>query len=256
MDPILFDFGIIQIRYYGLMYVVGIVVGTYLFKKEVLRGKLTLTDDEITNIVMWVVLGGILGARVYYVLFNLDYYLSEPMEIPAIWHGGLAIHGGMIGATIAAHFYIKKLGVPFWQITDMAAPSVILGQAFGRFGNFMNGDAHGYPTDLPFGVIFPIESIAGREFPGIPTHPVMIYELLINFSIFLFLWFYLRHRPHKHGYIFAVYFILYSLGRCFVESFRADSLMLGDLRAAQVASILLVIILTAVIVKQKLYTDK
>ena len=260
MDPILFEFDLfslhIVIRYYGLMYVVAIVVGTYLFTKEVERNNIDINEDQITNVAMWAVIGGILGARIYYVVFNWDYYSYYPGEIIKIWHGGLAIHGGIIGAVILTYIYVKKLPMNYWQGADMAAPSVILGQAFGRFGNFMNGDAHGMPTDLPWGVIFPPESIAGKEFPGIATHPVMIYELLINFGIFLFLWFFLKHKPHRHGYIFCVYLILYSIGRGFVESFRADSLMMGPLRAAQVVSIITVLLLTALIVKKKLYTDK
>ena len=132
-------------------------------------------------------------------------------------------------------------------------PALILGQAFGRFGNFMNGDAHGVPTTLPWGMVFSPESAAGRQFPGIPIHPVMLYELLLNVSIFLLIWFVLRKKEHGHGFIFASYVAMYSVIRCFVESFRADSLMFGEWRAAQIVSISLFLIALAVIIQKKLW---
>jgi phosphatidylglycerol:prolipoprotein diacylglycerol transferase len=253
MHPILIEFGPIAIRFYGLMYVVGILVGTYLLRREVERKGLKLSDDDVINLMIWTVLCGILGARLYYVAFNLDHYTDHPWEIPAIWHGGLAIHGGMIGGLIFGFAFLKKKNVPFWRMADAAAPVIILGQAFGRFGNFMNGDAHGSPTDMPWGVVFPPESIAGRQFPGIPIHPAMLYEMLINLSIFFLLWFVLRKNQYRPGFMFALYFGLYSAGRFFVEYFRADSLMLGTMRAAQVVSIALIIAVFTVVHYKRLW---
>jgi len=235
------------------MYVIAIIVGTRIIKTEVRRKNIALTGDEVSNFILWTVVGGILGARIYYVLFNLGYYTRVPTEIPAIWHGGLAIHGGVAGGITAAWIYLRRKEVSFWQLSDCVAPAVILGQAFGRFGNFMNGDAHGVPTTLPWGIVFSPESVAGRQFPGIPIHPVMLYELLLNFSIFLFIWLFLRKTNHKRGFIFASYIAMYSVIRCFVEWFRADSLMLGQWRAAQIVSILLFIIAVAVITQKKLW---
>ncbi|MFZ3072015.1 MAG: prolipoprotein diacylglyceryl transferase [Thermodesulfobacteriota bacterium] len=239
MHPILFDLGFIQIRFYGVMYVAGIIAGTYLIRSEVKRKAIPLTGDDVANFIMWVAIAGISGARLYYVIFNWDFYAINLFEIPAIWHGGLAFHGGLIGGILAAWAYVRKKKTPFFRMADASAPALILAQAFGRFGNFMNGDAHGTPTETPLGMIFPSESIAGNEFPGIPIHPVMLYEMFINLSIFLFLWFVLRKRGHKDGFIFAVYLLLYSGGRFFVEFFRADSLMLGGLKAAQIMSLVL-----------------
>jgi len=237
LHPVLFKFGPIEIRFYGLMYVVAILVANWLIRKEVRRKSIALTDDDVMNFIIWTVVGGVLGARFYYVIFNLDYYLSNLVEIPAVWHGGLAIHGGMIGGIFAAWLYLKRKGVAFWGMADSVAPALILGQAFGRFGNFMNGDAHGRPTDMPWGIVFPPESIAGSEFPGIPLHPTMLYELVINFGIFLLLWLYLKKEERKDGFIFASYIALYSMGRFVVEHFRADSLMAGPIKAAQIVSL-------------------
>ena len=178
---------------------------------------------------------------------------SRTSEIPAIWHGGLAIHGGLTGGALVAYFYLKKKGVRFWRMADVVAPAAILGQTFGRFGNFMNGDAHGMPTTMPWGIVFPKDSIAGSQFPNTPLHPTMLYELVFNFSIFCFLWLYLRKREHKDGYIFAMYIALYSIGRFIVEHFRADSLMLGPLRMAQVVSLVIAVGVGALIVSKRLW---
>lgn len=253
MHPIFFKLGPIEVRFYGLMYVIAILAGSVLIKGEVRRKLIRLTDDDVMNFIVWTVIGGIICARAYYVAFNLSYYLSEPREIPAIWHGGLAIHGGLIGGALAAWIYLKKKYVPFWRMADAVAPAIILGQAFGRFGNFMNGDAHGMPTSMPWGIVFPRTSAAGAQFPGIPLHPTMLYEMAFNLSIFAFLWFSLRKRDHKDGFIFAMYFVLYSIGRFIVEGFRADSLMLGPIRAAQAVSLTLVVAASVVIIYKRLW---
>ncbi|MBI5587863.1 MAG: prolipoprotein diacylglyceryl transferase [Deltaproteobacteria bacterium] len=253
MHPILFKYGPIEIRYYGLMYVIGILFASYLIKKEVKRKGIGLTEDDVMNFIIWTVVGGVIGARLYYVAFNLGYYVPNPSEIPAIWHGGLAIHGGLIGGGASAWFYLKKRGVYFWRMADAVAPAIILGQAFGRFGNFMNGDAHGRPTTMPWGMVFPPTSIAGSEFPNTPLHPTMLYELAINFSIFCFLWLVLRKKDHRDGYIFGMYIVLYSLGRFVVEHFRADSLMLGPIRVAQLVSLSIAVAVGALVIKKRLW---
>lgn len=253
MHPVLFKIGPLEIRFYGLMYVVAILVGSRLIIKEVGRKAIALTPDDVMNFMVWTVAGGIIGARLYYVAFNWDFYGAYLSEIPAVWHGGLAIHGGLTGGILAAWLYLRKKRVPFWRMADAVAPALILGQAFGRFGNFMNGDAHGRPTDAPWGIVFPPESIAGTEFPGMPLHPAMLYELFINLSIFSLLWFYLRKTGHKDGFIFAAYIALYSFGRFIVEHFRADSLMLGPIKAAQAVSLAIAAIAVIVIVSRRLW---
>jgi phosphatidylglycerol:prolipoprotein diacylglycerol transferase len=252
MHPVLIAIGPIQIRFYGLMYVVAIITGYFLLKSEVKRRGINLSTDDIMNFIFWVVLGGIIGARIYYVAFSWEYYKLDWKEIPAIWHGGLAIHGGIIGGFLAAYAYTRKKGVPFFAMGDSVAPGLILGQALGRFGNFMNGDAHGVPTQMPWGVVFPPESIAGSQFPNMPLHPVQLYELFINLAIFLFLW-RIRKWPAKDGFIFALYLILYSTGRFIVCFFRGDSLMIDGVRAAHVVSIGIVVIVLPIVIGKKLW---
>lgn len=240
MDPVLIQIGPFVIRYYGLMYVLGTLAGIYLLRRESRRLNLPLSEDSQVNLVLLVVFAGILGGRIYYVIFNWDYYSRNPAEIPALWHGGLAIHGGLIAGVLAGLWFVRKHGLAFLQMADTCVPMVALAQAFGRFGNFMNGDAHGVPTNLPWGIVFPPESIAGRQFGPVRLHPTMLYELVWDLAIFGVLW-RLRLSPRKRGYQAGLYLILYSVGRAVIESFRADSLMLGSWRVAQLVSALVVI---------------
>jgi phosphatidylglycerol:prolipoprotein diacylglycerol transferase len=221
------------------------------------RRRIPLNEDQVINFILSSVLGGIVGARVYYVLFNWGSYSADLLEIPKIWHGGLAIHGGMIGGALAGWWYVRRHQLPFLLMADVAAPAIILGQAFGRFGNFMNGDAHGLPTTMPWGIVFPPSSIAGYEFPNTPIHPVMLYELVINLGIFGVLWA-IRTRPWKPGFLICLYGILYSIGRFIVSGFRADSLMLpfgpfGSIRMARMISIVIILLAGAVIVHRRLW---
>jgi phosphatidylglycerol:prolipoprotein diacylglycerol transferase len=254
MHPILFEIGPLQIRFYGLMYAIAITCGLYIIRREVRRQQISLSNDDVLNFVMLSVVGGIIGARLYYVIFNWSNYRHELWEIIKIWHGGLAIHGGVIGGTLAGWWFTRWHRVSFWKMADIVAPALILGQTFGRFGNFMNGDAHGIPTTMPWGIVFPPTSIAGYQFPGIPLHPTMLYEMVINFCIFLFLW-KIRTRPWKGGLIFCLYCILYSIGRFFVSGFRADSLLdpLWGFRVARIISIVIIVLAGTLIIKKRLW---
>ena len=135
---------------------------------------------------------------------------------------------------------------------DVLAPPLILGQALGRFGNFINGDAHGGPTTLPWGVVFAPQTPAGSRFPNIPLHPTMLYEMVINLGIFIYLWT-TRKRPAKDGYTTMRYLLLYSLGRFGVEFLRADSLWFGSLRAAQLVSLALIVLSMTLIILWRLW---
>lgn len=239
MHPVLIAIGPISIRYYGLMYVLGIIAAIFLIRSEVRRKGLPLTDDDQTNLLLVTVFAGIVGARIYYVLFNWPFYSQSWWEIPAVWRGGLAIHGGVAGGFCAVLWCARRQQIPLLRLTDVLAPPLILGQAFGRFGNFMNGDAHGVPTTLPWGLVFAPQTPAGSEFPNIPLHPTMLYEMALNLGIFMYLW-RTRKRPAKDGYTTMRYLLLYSLGRFGVEFLRADSLRFGPFRTAQLVSLVLI----------------
>ncbi len=252
MHPVLIEIGPLSIRYYGLMYVLGIVAAIFLIRSEVRRKGLPLTDDDQTNLLLLTVFAGIAGARLYYVVFNWSFYRQFPWEIPAVWRGGLAIHGGVIGGTCAVLWFARRQQIPFLRLADVLAPPLMLGQALGRFGNFMNGDAHGVPTTLPWGMVFSPNTPAGLQFPGIPLHPTMLYEMAINLCIFVYLWS-TRKRPAKDGYTTMRYLLLYSLGRFGVEFLRADSLWFGPFRAAQLVSLALIVLSATLIVVWRLW---
>lgn len=252
MHPVIFAIGPFTFRYYGLMYIAALLVGITLIRREVHRKGMPLTSEDVWNLVMVVFIFGLVGARIYYVAFNWGYYSRYPSETIAIWHGGLAIHGGIIGGLLGGMALVRRYRVPFWRMADAIAPSLILGQAFGRFGNFMNGDAHGIPTDLPWGVVFKPETPAGQQFPGEALHPTMLYELILNVIAFSYLW-RVRKRGYRDGYLFSLYLILYSVNRFFVSFFRADDLYIGGLRAPHLAGFIIIALALTFIVKRRLW---
>jgi phosphatidylglycerol:prolipoprotein diacylglycerol transferase len=274
MAPELFRFdnvpflGTITIKYYGLMYVVAIIVGIVLTRYEVKRKGMTLTLDDILDLVLFTIPAAIVGARLYYVAFQWENYSQDLWAVFRIWEGGLAIHGGLIGGALMFWVICKWKKVSFWQFADAIAPSLVLGQAFGRFGNFMNGDAYGIKTDAPWGIYFPAGTPAGddAQYGGLPQHPTMLYELAGNLLIFALIW-WLRRYHFRDGFVVSLYFVLYSALRFFIEFFRADALCLvggkaclqegvgffESLRVAQIISVVFLLVFLFLILRRKLY---
>jgi phosphatidylglycerol:prolipoprotein diacylglycerol transferase len=248
VHPILLRLGPLTIRYYGLMYVIALLVGIWLLRLEAKRRG--LPPEQMVDLAFYIFVGGLIGGRLYYVVFNLGYYGANPLKIFAVWEGGMAIHGGILGGLIGGWLYAHASRLPFLTLCDMAAPAISLGHAFGRFGNFMNGDAHGYPLRSPelpswlrhfpdwMGVTFPPSSIAGREFGQVPLHPVMLYELVLNVIGFIILWG-LRKKPLPSGGLFGLYLMYYAVVRSFTSLFRADDLYLGPFRMPHVISVVM-----------------
>ncbi len=230
-DPIAFTIGSLEIRWYGILIAAAVLIGTILALKEARRKG--INEDLFFNVLLAAIPSAFIGARLYYVLFNLNYFIKYPAEIPAVWHGGLAIHGGLIGAFVASILMIRHYKMNFWPMADCAAPSLILGQAIGRWGNYFNQEAYGYAVD-------PQRVPWAMWIDGAYRHPTFLYESVWDLLVFIFLlWF--RRKPFvRDGEVLLSYFILYSLGRFIVEGFRTDSLMLGGLRMAQVVSLVLV----------------
>ncbi|HBK86492.1 MAG TPA: prolipoprotein diacylglyceryl transferase [Firmicutes bacterium] len=230
MDPVAFTIGGLAVRWYGILISLGMFLGLYLALREIRR--LGEDEDKFITLFLYVIPAAVIGARLYYVLFSgmLDWYLSHPMQMFDTRQGGLAIHGGLIAGFLVGWFYTKRQGISFRKWADVTAPSVILGQAIGRWGNFFNQEAYGYETNLPWAMYI----------DGAYRHPTFLYEFIWNILVFIWL---LRQRRHKkfEGEIVLWYFILYSLGRFFIEALRTDSLMLGPLRVAQVISILIAV---------------
>ena len=247
MHPILIEIGPLTIRWYGVMIATAVMVGLWLAGREAVRKG--FEKQKIHDFAFLLIIAGILGARLYYILFSdLSYFLANPLRLFAFWQGGLAIHGAVIGGILAAIWYTWKKKLPFWKWVDTFAPSLILGQAIGRIGCFFNGDAHGYPTTLPWGLVYAPESPAGQMFPGQPLHPTQLYEFGFNLGIFLILW-NLRKKNFFNGFLFLLYVILYSSIRIFVEHFRADKLTYFDnISAAQAMGIAAIILSLGMII--------
>ncbi|MDF1507909.1 prolipoprotein diacylglyceryl transferase [Robertmurraya sp. DFI.2.37] len=240
LNRVALELGPFTIYWYGIIIGFGIALGWFLATKE--TKKLGLQKDIFTDLLLWAIPIAIISARIYYVIFKWDYYSENPGEIIAIWEGGIAIHGALIGAIITAIVFAKKRGVSFWQLADVAAPSIILGQAIGRWGNFMNQEAHGTEVTRSFleNLYLPDFIINQMYIEGAYYHPTFLYESLWNFVGF-FILIVLRKFQPKLGELFLSYVVWYSLGRFFVEGLRTDSLMLTDsLRIAQVVSLVLI----------------
>lgn len=230
MNPIAFQIGPLAVHWYGIIIACGLLLGVTVAAYR--APKYEISRDDLYNLVLIALPCGILGARLWYVIFNWSYYAGRPGEILATWHGGLAIHGGVLAAIICGLAYAKWKKLSFWGIADLTAPSFALAQSIGRWGNYVNQEAYGTITDLPWAI-----TIAGEK-----RHPTFLYESIWNLSLFVFLLFIAKRFPKFQGLVFAGYLVLYSVGRFFVEGLRTDSLMVGGLRTAQVVSLCMVIV--------------
>lgn len=239
------SWGFFSVRWYGLLIASAVLLGVTL--SQYLARRRNVNPDLISDLAIWLVIGAIPCARLYYVLFEWEEYAQRPDQIFAIWKGGIAIHGAILGGLVAALIFCRLQKVSFWQMADLVAPSLILGQAIGRWGNFFNSEAFGAPTDLPWKLYIPPQNrpleYANFEY----FHPTFLYESVWNigvFAILLTLFFRdLKGKPRlKTGTLFLVYLITYSCGRFWIEGLRTDSLMLGPLRIAQVVSLVLIAI--------------
>lgn len=242
LNPIAFHFGPIEVHWYGIIIGLGAILGLYIATRE--SKKRGMSPDHITDLVMIALPIAIICARIYYVAFEWDYYKNHFSEIPQIWHGGIAIHGGLIGAIITAIILTKVRKIPFWKLADIAAPSILLGQAVGRWGNFMNQEAHGGPVSRTFleNLHLPAFIINQMDIDGVYYHPTFLYESVWSF-IGVILLIMLRRVNLRRGEMFFSYLIWYSIGRFFIESMRTDSLMLNShLRIAQIISIAIILV--------------
>ncbi|MDQ0199017.1 prolipoprotein diacylglyceryl transferase [Neobacillus ginsengisoli] len=251
LNPIAFTLGPIQVHWYGIIIGSGLALALFIAIRE--ANKRGLPKDTFADLMLWAIPIAIISARIYYVIFEWKYYVHHPSEMIQIWHGGIAIHGALIGSVITTYVFAKKRGVPFWKITDIAAPSIILGQAIGRWGNFMNQEAHGREVTRQFleNLHLPNFIINQMYINGAYYHPTFLYESLWDFAGFILL-ISLRFVNLRRGELFLSYVIWYSIGRYFVEGMRTDSLMLtSNLRMAQAISIVLIIGAVIVIVYRR-----
>lgn len=244
LNPVFLELGPIKIYWYAIFIITGVVVGLLLANKEGTR--LGMPKETYADLLLWALPMAILGARLYYVIFEWQRYVGKPWwSIFAVWEGGLAIHGALIGSIITGIIFANRNKIPFWKLVDIAAPSIIIGQAIGRWGNFMNQEAHGGPVSQAayenFIRFLPDFIENQMVIDGVLYHPTFLYEFLWNMLVFAgLLW--LRRRNPLRGEVFINYLIWYSVGRFFIEGMRTDSLyMFGEvIRTAQFISIVTV----------------
>lgn len=255
LDRVFFQLGPISIYWYGVIIATGLFLGLYLATKE--ADRLGLKKDLIVDLIVFATPIAILFARIYYVIFEWEMYQGGPWwKLIAVWEGGIAIHGALIGAVLTAIVYARIKKVSFWQLADIIAPSLILGQAIGRWGNFMNQEAHGGPMSEAayenFHQYLPDFIMNQMCIDGIMYYPTFLYESLWNILIFIILILLRKYNPLR-GNIFLSYVILYSIGRFFIEGLRTDSLYFGPIRQAQLFSITLIVIaIVVMIVRRKM----
>lgn len=237
MDRIAFTIFGEDVAWYGIIISLGMILGVVVASIRAKRAG--LHSDTIVDMAIIVIPLAIIGARIYYFIFTYNPEIHSLLDVFDFRSGGLAIHGGLIGGILGGFLFTKYKKINFWNLADIVAPSIILGQAIGRWGNYVNQEAHGGPTDLPWAI----------EVDGQMVHPTFLYESLWNIGIFIFLLWYSKKKKVT-GEVFLFYLALYSLGRMFIEGLRTDSLMLGEFRVAQLIS--LAIILGALGIRQVL----
>ncbi|HDE0715276.1 TPA: prolipoprotein diacylglyceryl transferase [Staphylococcus aureus] len=251
IDPVAFNLGPLSVRWYGIIIAVGILLGYFVAQRALVKAR--LHKDTLVDIIFYSALFGFIAARIYFVIFQWPYYVENPSEIIKIWHGGIAIHGGLIGGFIAGVIVCKVKNLNPFQIGDIVAPSIILAQGIGRWGNFMNHEAHGGPVSRAFleKLHLPNFIIENMYINGQYYHPTFLYESIWDVAGFIIL---VNIRKHlKLGETFFLYLTWYSIGRFFIEGLRTDSLMLtSNIRVAQLVSILLILISISLIVYRRI----
>lgn len=234
IDPIAISIGDINIHWYGIIIVTAILIGILFAKKD--DGLHGIKFDDVFDFVLIALFVGIICARLYYVVFNLDYYVKNFSEVFQVWNGGLAIYGGIIGGAITAVFFCKYKKIKFLNLGDYLVPFLALCQAIGRWGNFVNQEAYGSTTENFFKMR--IYDSALGDFVNV--HPTFLYESILDFFIFVLLMG-IRKRKRFDGQLVYIYFMVYGIGRTIIEGLRTDSLMFMNFRVSQVLSVFLVI---------------
>ncbi len=263
INPIAFHLGNLSVKWYGVIMAVAIVLATWMSISE--GKKRQIESDDFIDLLLWAVPLGYVGARIYYVIFEWGYYSQHPNQIIAIWNGGIAIYGGLIAGLIVLLVFCYKRMLPPFLMLDVISPGIMAAQILGRWGNFINQEAHGGPTTLHFleSLHLPEFIIQQMKINGVYYQPTFLYESLFNL-IGLIIILSLRHKKHffKQGEVFMSYLMWYSVVRFFVEGLRTDSLYIfGVIRVSQFLSLILFIgvlflfIYRRVKVKPKWYLD-
>jgi phosphatidylglycerol:prolipoprotein diacylglycerol transferase len=239
INPVLIKFGPLQVGWYGLMYVFGFIASYLLVRYQLKKRTWGISKQEVDNLYLYLMLGLMIGGRLGYVLFyGLSMYLNDPLEIFAIWHGGMSFHGGLLGVLIVGVIFCWRHKKSFWKIVDLFIVTAPIGLGLGRIGNFINGELYGRVTRVPWGMIFP-------QGGPLPRHPSQLYESALEGGVlFVILWF-LKDKELPHGRLLAVFLFAYGIFRFLVEFFREPDqqlgFILGHFTMGQVLSSLMII---------------
>lgn len=223
IDPVLIKLGPIAIRWYGLMYVLGLLGAFFLIKARAALRNVPLSIDDLHDLILYAALGVIVGGRLGYVLFyNLPYYVENPVKVFAVWEGGMAFHGGLLGVLLAGWLFCRRKGYAFYTVADLATLAAPIGLGLGRLGNFINGELFGRPTEVPWCMVF--ERTGGGP---VCRHPSQLYEAFLEGGVlFLLIWI-VGRRPRPPGFLFWTFITGYAACRIFVEFFREPDAHIG-----------------------------
>jgi len=221
INPTIVTIGPLQIRWYGVMYILAFLASYFLVKYQIRKKGLPIDINTVNDFFLFLIIGLIIGARLGYVIFyNLPFYFSHPLKLFAIWEGGMSFHGGLIGIIFSGLMFVKKHRVNFWEFADLISVTAPIGLGLGRLGNFINAELYGRVTNLPWGMIFPSGGV-------LPRHPSQLYEFFLEgILLFAILW-WIKDFPFKKGTLFCLFLILYSILRFSIEFFREPDPQLG-----------------------------
>ncbi len=221
IDPEIVRIGPLAVRWYGMMYLMGFMSSYMLVRHQIKKKGLNFGNEFVDSLYSYLILGLLIGARLGYVIFyDLPEYIAHPIEIFAVWHGGMSFHGGLIGSIAAGIFFCRKFRADFWQVADLVIVTAPIGLGLGRLGNFINGELYGRVTDVPWAMVFPS---AGP----LPRHPSQLYEFLLEgVVLFSVLWI-LKNRQFRSGVLVSVFLLLYGIFRFTLEFFREPDVQLG-----------------------------
>jgi phosphatidylglycerol:prolipoprotein diacylglycerol transferase len=221
IDPVIFSIGPLEIRWYGMMYLLGFIVAFFIIRSELRRKGGPVPAEEAEDLLFYLILGLLLGGRIGYVLiYNLPAYAGAPWEVFAFWHGGMSFHGGLIGMVVSGWIFARRRRASFLELADIGTISVPIGLMLGRIGNFINGELYGRPTDLPWGMVFPDGGDVAR-------HPSQLYEAFVEGPLLFGILWWLRLRTKQPGEILAAFLFLYGLFRFLVEFCREPDIQIG-----------------------------
>ena len=246
MDPNIFQAGQFVLTWHGFFSFVAVVISVVLCARW--SRSVGLEPDMVYATAIWAIIGGILGARVFHVIDRWDIYSTNPAEVLAIWSGGIALFGAIIGGLLAGAIYAKTQGFPIGKLADLAAPSILIGQTVGRIGDIINGEHISKVTDLPWGFVYSHpDSLSYQVHRSLASHPVILYEMIWNMIVLAVVW-KMRGRIQPDGMLFALYLSLYAFGRFFISFLREDKIWIAGLQEAHLIAIVVILVAVPLLV--------